>query len=702
MNHPEYSFAEGFLRETGTISEKIAAGLLTAAAGMPLDFTQNGLFASAEMRLLPVTTKFDAGLIVDHERVPEELRRELAPWETGRLIDATRTDEERKAEREKLCWGGGWGGHANPAYDMLLSLGTAGLRERIALYEKLNPGREVFYRGLKTALDALDLLAARASREAAEKAGEAEGEEKENLLRLSRALARAPKLPAGDFHEAAAAFWLVFTFDGIDSPGRFDQFMFPAYQRSDPGDARRVMKALWEEFFRTRTWNLCLSGSDENWRDETNDLTYMILEIAAEAKYNTPNVTLRVHRNTPDKLYKAAAKTLATGIGMPALYNDETVVPALEALGIPAVDAHRYCMNGCNQIDIMGKSHMGLEDGEVSLIKCLELALCGGKSLLTGERLGPETPLSFESFDEVMDAYKKQVEHASDLAIAMANKAQEVRGLRAPNPLRSNLIMGCVEKGADYRAGGPLYNHGQILTEGLADAADALAAIRHLVFEKKEISMERLLRAIRTDFEGEEVLRQKLRSDVKFGNDDDRTDLVAGEIYEHFFRYLLTKRTWRGGIYGGGLSTFNRTAAYGSQTGASANGRKNRDPLLADSLGAEPGCDVKGPTAALLSAAKYDQTLAKSGLVMNIKFDKSLFVTERGEENFIRLWKTYFEKGGQQLSVNVVSRDELLDAKEHPELHRDLIVRVGGFSEYFWKLPEELQDNVIERSSFAV
>ena len=702
MKDPEFSFADGFLAEEGTIGEKIAAGLKSAAAGMPLRFTGNGLFAEAPMRELPVTTKFDVGLALDPERVPEELRERLAPWETGPMIDATRTGEERNADAEKLCWGGGWGGHSNPAYDMLLTLGTRGLRERIALYERLNPGKESFYRGLKMALDALEILASRASREAEEHAKNAPEEERENLLRLSRALSHAPKEPAGDFHEAAAAFWLVFTFDGVDSPGRFDQFMFPAYQRSDPRDARRVMEALWEEFYRTRTWNLCLSGSDEDWRDETNDLTYLILDVAAKAKYNTPNITLRVHRNTPDELYKAAAKTLATGIGMPALYNDETVVPALEALGIPRVDAHRYCMNGCNQIDIMGKSHMGLEDGEVSLIKCVELALNGGRSLLTGKLLGVETPESFESFEEVMDAYKRQVEHAADLAISMANKAQEVRGTRATNPLRSNLILGCVEKGADYRAGGPLYNHGQILTEGLADAADSLAAIRHLVFEKKEVSMERLLRAIRTDFEGEEVLRQKLRSDVKFGNDDDRTDLLAKEIYEHFFRYLLTKRTWRGGIYGGGLSTFNRTADYGSHTGASANGRKNRDVFLADSLGAEPGCDVKGPTAALLSAAKYDQTLAKSGLVMNIKFAKELFASERGEANFIRLWKTYFEKGGQQLSVNVVSREELLDAKEHPERHRDLIVRVGGYSEYFWKLPEGLQDNIIRRNAFEV
>ncbi|MBR4865123.1 MAG: hypothetical protein IKU11_00435, partial [Clostridia bacterium] len=481
---------------------------------------------------------------------------------------------------------------------------------------------------------------------------------------------------------------------------RFDQYMYPFYAAADKEDARDLLENLWQLFYKVRAWNLCISGSDKDWNDETNELSYLLLDIAAKYKYNTPNITLRIHRNTPEALYKKAAEVIATGIGMPALYNDEIVVPALEELGIPRDDAHRYCMNGCNQIDIMGRSHMGLEDGEVSLIKCLELALTGGECLVTGKKFGKATDTNFESFEDLLAAYYEQVEYAADMACEMANKCQEIYAKWGPNALRSNFIMGCVEKGLDYKDGGPLYNHGQVLTEGLADAADSLAAIRHFVFETGELTMAEMIDAIRTGFEGQEILRQKLRSYKKFGNDDPEVDGIAHRIYEHFFRYLLTKRTWRGGIYGGGLSTFNRTADYGTHTGANANGRKHKDILLADSIGAEPGCDKMGPTAALKSAAGYDQTLAKSGLVLNIKFNKELFATEQGIDIFVNMVKTYFSCGGQHLSVNVVSLEELLDAKKNPEAHRDLIVRVGGFSAYFCDLEEGLQDNIIERTQF--
>ncbi len=702
MNDTRFVFIESFLAEKGSVIEKTAAGMKAMAENLPITFDKTGLLAAAMVRDLPAHYSFGASIWCNKEETPKEMYEAMKPYMVDGLIDDAYSEDERHALEEKLCWGGGWGGHSNPEYGMMLALGTDGLRERLALYKRLNPGKDGFYRALSMTLDALEALGKRTVSFALQEAEKADGERKENLLRLAEAAKRVPKEPARDFYEAVVAFWLYFTFDGIDSPGRFDQYMFPYYEKSDPEDAKKVMEALWEEFYRTRTWNLCISGSDRDWNDKTNDLTYLVLDCAEKGRYNTPNITLRVHRNTPEKLYRRAAEVLATGIGMPALYNDEAVVPALEALGIPSEDAHLYCMNGCNQIDIMGRSHMGLEDGEVSLVKCLELALSGGLSLMTGTRLGPATPTEFNSFEDVWEAYKTQVEAASDLAIRMSNRAQAPRGSSGPNPLRSHFILGCVEKGVDYRSGGPLYNHGQILTEGLADAIDSLAAIRHFVFETKEIGMEELRQAILHNFEGQEVLRQKLRSYKKFGNDDDQVDDLAHDVLDHFFRYLLTKRTWRGGIFGGGLSTFQRTADYGCKTGANANGRRNGDLLLADSIGAEPGMDQNGPTAAILSASKYDHTLAKSGFVFQLKFEKSLFATETGMSNFITLWKTFFERGGQQLSVNVVSRDELLDAKVHPENHRDLIVRVGGYSEYFWKLPAGLQDNIIERSGFAV
>lgn len=694
-------FLKGFFEAEECMELRIARGLLSMAQEMPILLEKGEYFPSAMSRNEDAGFSFGNSVFCNRENLTDEEYEKLAPFLTEKKVDATRTPSETAATENKLCWGGGWVGHSNPDYSVLFLLGTDGMRRRNAIYAALNPDRAPFYQALSLTLDALDVLGMRMGKLAERRMLESEGKEKKIYTRMAEAFQNIPQKPARNLYEALLDFWLYFTFDGVDSPGRFDQYMYPFYAAADKEDARDLLENLWQMFFKVRAWNLCISGSDKDWNDETNDLSYLLLDIAAKYKYNTPNITLRVHRNTPEALYTKAAEVIATGIGMPALYNDEIVVPALAELGIPLDDAHRYCMNGCNQIDIMGRSHMGLEDGEVSLIKCLELALTGGECLVSGKRFGKCTSTNFQSYEDVLAAYYEQVEYAADMTCKMANKAQAVYAQWAPNPLRSNFIMGCVEKGLDYKNGGPLYNHGQVLTEGLADAADSLAAIRHFVYETQELTMDELIHAIRTNFADQEPLRQKLRSYKKFGNDDPAVDEIAHQIYEHFFRYLLTKRTFRGGIYGGGLSTFSRTADYGTHTGANANGRSFRDPLLADSIGAEPGCDKMGPTAALKSAAGYDQTLAKSGLVLNIKFGKELFSTRQGIDIFVNLVKTYFACGGQQLSVNVVSLQDLLDAKQNPDAHRDLIVRVGGFSAYFCDLEEGLQDNIIERTQFT-
>jgi formate C-acetyltransferase len=263
-------------------------------------------------------------------------------------------------------------------------------------------------------------------------------------------------------------------------------------------------------------------------------------------------------------------------------------------------------------------------------------------------------------------------------------------------------MQGCLEKGKDYSCGGPVYNHGQILTEGLADTVDSLNAIRHFVFETHELTMEKLLDMLKNDYAGDEAWRLKLeRYPVKFGNDIPEADETAGRVQRFFFSEMTKYRTWRdpvNGMYGGGLSTFQRTAKYGRAAGASANGRHCSDWRIADSIGATPGRDRLGPTAALCSALKYDHTLATSGFVMQLKFEKQLFNTPEGIENFVQLVKGYFKGGGQQLSINVLDAEELKDAKLHPENHENLIVRVGGYSEYFTRLEPGLQENIIARS----
>ncbi len=620
------------------------------------------------------------------------------------------TTTERPLDHAGAMWGGGWGGHSNPDYGRIIDMGTDGIREIIAEGRKNHPESAAFYNGCEATLEAIDILGRRAGELAAELAAKEEDPVNKHRFELAaKAFEVVPKKPAYDFTSAVQVFWLIFTFDGIDSPGRLDQFMARSYEQSkDRAEVLDVLERLWESFHQTRTWNLCISGSDENWNDMSNGLTYDILDMVKKTKYNTPNLTMRVHRNTPEKLWKSAAEALATGTGLPCIYNDEVVCPAFEAVGIPPEHSHLYCMNGCNQIDIMGKSHMGLEDGEVIFAKCLEFALHNGKNAMSDDTdsdilsLQTGDARKFKTYEELEVAYLRQLDYVTMNATMNANLAQQTRAMYSPNPLRSCLMDGCLEKGVDYRNGGPLYNHGQILAEGIADTGDSLYAIKKLVFEDGKYTMEQLIDALDANFEGYEDLYHDFSTCAKFGNDIEAVDEITAKSINHFFKTLKRIHTYRGGVYMGGCSTFNRGAGYGRKIAALPNGKRKGAPMLADSIGAVPGCDVKGPTALLKSALRYNHLDSGSGFLLQVKFDKKLFNTEKGMNSFINLAKAYFAGGGQNFTVNVVSQEELLDAKKNPNAHRDLIVRVGGYSDYFVNLEEGLQDNIIARSSLEL
>ena len=605
-------------------------------------------------------------------------------------------------DRSGAEWGGGWGGHSNPDYGRIVNFGTEYIRSIIAENRDRYPDEEWFYRSCLYTLDAIDIIGERYREQALENAGKCESEEdKAFFLRMAKSFETVPRKPAYDFTSAMCSFMLVFALDGSDSPGRFDQYMYPAYMKTqNKAEVTDLIDRLWEYFHDHRSWNLCISGSDENWNDESNELTYEILEMVRKKGYNTPNLTCRVHRNTPDKLWNAVADTLATGTGLPALYNDDVVCAALEKIGIPPEDSHRYCMNGCNQIDIFGKSHMGLEDGEVLFVKCLEFALHNGVNAMSGERVSVETgdPRTFETYERFERAFTDQLEYVTYNSCSSANTFQHLRALFEPHPLRSCLIAGCLEKGRDYRNGGPLYNHGQILAEGIADTGDSLYAVKKLVYDEKKYTMAELIDALNADFEGYEQLYHDFKNCEKFGNDIEAVDEITARLLNRFFTVLKRNRTYRGGVFTGGCSTFNRAAGYGLRTAALPNGKRKGEPLLADSIAATPGRDTNGPTAQIKSVLRYNHTDACSGFVFQNKFPKKMFNTKKGKASFIALAKAYFSGGGQQYTVTVVSPEELLDAKNNPENHRNLIVRVGGYSDYFVNLSEELQDNVIERT----
>ncbi len=713
-------FAFGYLNcEREDVEYKIAFGMYKMAEHMRIYLDESSVFASFFRWEDEIAYRYSYGNGIQVNELKLKQRMEsypelsselealdgrIRPLVTDYMFNAALSDDVNRVKDAGGIWLGEWGGHANPDFRMFLRLGTKGLRAKNAIYRQINSEKGDFYDSLDLVLDALELLGKRTRELALSLAGKCDGEKKKNMERIARAFENIPMNPPRDFFEALQMFWLGSLFDGVDSPGRFDYTMDDYYGTVSEDERRELLEALWQCFKEVRIWNLCIGGSDEKGIYFSNPITYDILEIARKYKYNTPNLTMRVSPSIPEDLWDSAVKTIASGIGMPALYNDAVVCPALEELGIPDYDSHNYCMNGCNQIDIFGKSHMGLEDGELCMAKCLELTLFNGYSPKQDMQVGIKSgdPAGFETYEEFYAAYKKQTEYIIDCGIEFSETKQHIYAEHAPNPYRSMLIAGCVEKGLDYKNRGPVYGHGQILAEGIADTADSLAAIKHFVYDAKKYTMSELISALKADFEGYSELYRDFSTYHKFGNDIDEVDGIAVSIVDHFNRYLMTKRTFRGGVYGGGCSPFNRVAHYGALIGALPSGKRASSTLLADSIGSVPGEDRGGPTVLLSSVMKYDQIKAKSGFILNLKFQRSLFDTDKGREAFKALAKTYFAEGGQQLSVAVLSTDDLKAAQKDPEQYKNLIVRVGGFSAYFCELSPELQENIIARSELAI
>ncbi len=701
---------------------RIGAALKASAHTRPIDFPANCMLPTVGC----ISTNdfagftYGGGLFLDGgawERLKETYAAyvdELTEiWErmnyasTGTQYRRHNTPADLRLPDTAVCWGGSWIGHCNIAFGKLAQVGTDGIRAEIAENALKNPGKEDFYEACTFAMDMLDILGDRIACMATEQAAQEREEiKKAEWCHIADTFRHVPRKPARDFYDGVQVYWMLYTTDGVDSPGRFDQEMIDLYEKTPETERKHILRRFLEAMHNVRGWNLCISGSDENWQDETNQLSYDILELVMDMHYQTPNLTMRVHRNTPEKLWKMAVDSIATGTGLPALYNDEVVCPALEKIGIPPCDSHDYCMNGCNQIDIMGKSHMGLEDGEVNLGKVLELTLHNGYDARTGGdeliSLQSGDPRLCQTFDAFLSLYYKQLDYITEASIRMSNNAQQMYAQFAPNPLRSCFVEGCLEKGRDYKNGGPLYGHGQILAEGIADAVDSLYAVKKLVYEDKKYTMAALVDALSADFVGYERLHMDFSSCDKFGNDNPAVDEIATQITDHFFAYLKSKETFRGGVFTGGCSPFSRAASNGSATGALPNGKRNGEATYADSIAATPGRDLQGPTASIKSMLCYSQTEACSGFVGQMKFDGTLFNTPAGKEAFLSMAKVYFAGGGQQLSINVLDKETLLAAQKEPDKYRGLIVRVGGYSDYFCNLSPDLQQNVIDRATFAV
>ena len=512
--------------------------------------------------------------------------------------------------------------------------------------------------------------------------------------RLISAYEQVPFQPARNFFEAMVAYNCTYYLDDCDNPGRVDQELFPYYEsdlasgETTHQEAVQLIRCLWENTDANNGWSAGIGGTTSTGESAYNDLTIACLEAAH--KIRRPNVQLHVRRDMPQAVWDAALDAIATGCGLPALYNEEEFLRSLRDahLGIREEDLGLYNGGGCTETMIHGHSNVGSLDAGINL------------PLILVETLQDHLADAGD-FGELVAAYKEDTAGVVAVIAQEVSAEQEVKAGLRPQPMRSLLIDDCIQNGREFNAGGARYNWSVINVAGLANVIDSLSAIREVVFEKKERTGAEMAAILQQNYEGEETLRRRLEQCQRFGNDNQRVDEIAADIAGFVFQEFLRYAPWRGGKFLASCLMFTTYAGAGAPVGATPDGRLAGAPL-ADSAGPVQGRDQSGPTAMLKSVAAIPHRLAPGTLVVNARFMKDFFTTESGRARMQDLVKTYFDMGGMQIQINVVDQEVLRDAIAHPEQHQDLIIRIGGYSEYFNRLSPVLKQTVLERTEHGL
>ena len=553
------------------------------------------------------------------------------------------------------------------------------------------------------------------------------------LLAMARICRKVPAQPAETFHEALQSFWFAHLVIQIEanghsiSPGRFDQYMAPFYEadlasgRLDRAWALELLDCLWIKFneimkLRDRTasigfggyplfQNLIVGGQGADGQDVTNDLSYLCLEATRRTRLPQPSLSVRIHRGTPPQFLRAAADAAREGLGLPAFFNDDAIVPVLQNMGVPLEEARGYAEVGCVEPQVPGRTNGYYPAGFLNLGKLLSLALHNGSDPLTGKRLGVADPnrRRFGTYEDVVAAWERQVEHVIRLIVTGDNILDDLHGQLAPNPFVSLFVDDCMARGLAYEQGGAIYNYTGPNAVGLANVADALMAIKRVVFEERRVEMDALLAMLDQDFAEREGARLLLLNRApKYGNDHEEVDEIARALATRILQGFKQYRNVRGGRYEPGLQSISAHALFRDAVAATPDGR-TATMLLADGgISPAQGRDRRGPTAVIRSAARLDHREASNGTLLNIKLTPQSVAGESGLDNLAALIRTYFQLGGQHVQFNVINSTVLREAQRHPEQYRDLVVRVAGFSVLFTTIDRVLQEDIIERTEHRV
>lgn len=577
--------------------------------------------------------------------------------------------------------------------------------------------------------DAAILFAERHAALAEEKAAKEQNpQRKKELEKIADVCRWVPAHAPRDLWEAIQMYWFVHLgtvteLNGWDSmnPGHIDQHLWPFYQKGiEDGTltrdkAKELLSCLWIKFnnqpappkvgvtaLESGTYNdftnINIGGVDRNGENATNDLSYMILEIQEELHELQPGLSIHIAQNTPDEFLLEGIKVIRQGHGYPSIFNPDTYIKELVREGKTLEDAREGGCSGCIEVGAFGKEAY-LLTGYLNTPKILEITLNNGIDPQTGKKLGLETgdPRSFKTFEELYEAWHKQMVYFVNLKLSVNNYIERMFSLYAPATFLSLYIDDCIEKGKDYYSGGARYNTTYIQCTGLGTITDCFTTLKKHVFEDKRYTMEEMLDACASNWENGEKMRQYIRNHTPFfGNDDAYADTIAVRVYDDLVKAIEGRPNTRGGKTQLNMLSTTCHNYFGSVCGATPNGRFAHF-AISDGTSPAHGSDSHGPTAVIKSLGKLDQTKS-GGTLLNVRFVPQLLKREEDQKKLASLIRTYFKFGGHHIQFNIVDTATLHDAQKHPEEYRDLLVRVAGYSDYFNDMTEQLQNEIIART----
>lgn len=697
--------------------------------------------------------KRDGDVFYITEKTKEQLR-EIAPfWQNNNLRARGEAllPEEVRVFMETGVFGmegklNAGDAHLAVNYERILKDGLKGYEKRVKEYKATldltdpeSIDKYCFYNAVLIVLEAVRNFANRYSvlaKDLAEK--ELNQERKIELLEISRICSKVPYEPAETFREAVQSVWFIQLILQIESNGhslsygRFDQYMYPYYDRDikngtiKESEALELLTCLWIKTLtinKVRSQahtlssagspmyqNVTIAGQTIDKKDAVNDLSFLVLKSVAQTRLTQPNLTVRYHKNINKHFLDECVEVMRLGFGMPALNNDEIIIPSFMDWQVKEEDAYNYSAIGCVETAVPGK--WGYRCTGMSYINFPRMLLCtmnNGVDLTSNKRFtkGYGYFTEMESYEELLKAWDKTIREITRYSVIVENVIDKASERDVPDILCSALTDDCIARGKTIKEGGAVYDFISGLQVGIANMADCLAAIKKLVYEEKKITRQELWNAILDDFsspENKKIQEMLIREAPKYGNDDDYVDQLIVEAYDSYIEEIEKYPNTRynrgpiGGIRYAGTSSISANVGQGMSTMATPDGRNAFEPL-AEGCSPAHNSDKNGPTAVFKSVSKLRTNKITGGVLLNQKMTPQMLSTEENRQKLELLIKTFFNRlHGYHVQYNIVSKETLIDAQKHPEKHKDLIVRVAGYSAFFNVLSKKTQDDIIGRT----